>query len=172
MSLVETIRDRFSYQDGSILVKKSGQWKGKVGDEAGTVRPDGRRVIQVKGKRLFTHQVVWLMFNDKLPETTIDHKDRDPTNNRIGNLRPATMSEQHLNRGLSPINTSGFKGVSFKGGVKGKPWRATFRDKHLGYFASPEEAARAYDNRASEEACEFTVFNFQKGEDAELRRIK
>lgn len=32
------------------------------------------------------------------PEDTVDHEDRDPTNNRWSNLRKATMKEQCANR--------------------------------------------------------------------------
>ena len=163
MDLVEIIRNRFYYEDGKILVKRSGQWKGKVGQEAGTSsRKDGRRIIQVSGKRFFTHQIVWLMFNDSLPDTTIDHKDRDCNNNRIENLRAATRTEQQVNKRLSSQNTSGFRGVSFRKEIKAKPWRATVGDIHLGYYATAEEAASVYDEKALEMYGEFACLNFKE----------
>lgn len=165
--LRETILDRFRYDDGKVFVKKSGQWKGKVGDEAGSPRPDGRRVIQVKGTRLFTHQIVWLIHNDDLPEGTIDHKDTDPTNNRIENLRAATDSQQQGNKRLQVNNTTGYKGVNYRKDVKEKPWRAFIKDDgktiHLGYFATKEAAARAYDSAALEKFGDFAQLNFKEG---------
>lgn len=47
-------------------------------------------------------------FEDK---PTIDHKDRDKTNNSLYNLKWATYREQCINQGMRSDNTSGVKGV-------------------------------------------------------------
>jgi len=163
--LLEVIRERFEYADGQVRVLKAGQWKGKKGALAGNVRPkDGRIIIQIKGARLFAHQVVWLLFHDDLPETTLDHRDRDPTNNRIENLRPASLSEQQGNKTRQANNTSGFRGVSRAHNHMTKPWLATINQggkaKHLGYFVSAEEAARAYDAAAIAQFGAYASTNF------------
>ena len=163
--LLETIRERFYYDDGKVRVKKAGKWKGKEHELAGTVRPkDGRVIIQIKTARLFAHQVIWLLFNDNLPDTSIDHADNDCTNDKIENLRPANRSEQQGNKALQQNNTSGFKGVSYKKGVKAKPWFAYIshenRTINLGYFSTPEEAAQAYDSAAKAKFGEFAKTNF------------
>lgn len=162
--LLEVIRERFRYHDGKVLVKKAGQWKGKEGAEAGFSRPDGRIIIQIKGQRLFAHHVVWLLFNRNLPQTTLDHADRDPTNNRIENLRPAQAWEQQGNKTRQCNNKSGYRGVSHAPKHKSKPWLAVIKDgekqRHLGYFASPQEAARAYDAAAIEKFGAFASTNF------------
>lgn len=167
--LLDVIRERFRYEDGKVLVKKSGKWKGLVDTEAGTVRPDGRVVIQIKTKRLFAHQVVWLLFNDNLPDTSVDHKDRDRTNNRIDNLRPATTAEQQGNKALQRNNSSGYRGVSRAANHKTKPWLASIKEdgrrKHLGYFSTPEDAARAYDAAAIEKFGAFASVNFRGDKD-------
>lgn len=160
------IRNRFEYVDGKVIVKKAGQWKGLVGEEAGSVRHDGRRTIQVKGVRLFTHQVVWLLFNDVLPDGTIDHEDRDVTNNSISNLRPASESDQQGNKSVQINNTTGYKGVTFSDKRnKSKPWRAYIKDDgkavHLGYFQTAELAALSYDKAALEKFGDFAVLNFK-----------
>lgn len=68
---------------------------------------------------------------------TVDHIDRDPTNNRRSNLRYATRQQQLQNRG--------FKGVSQ---IKSGKWQARIMvngvRKYLGLFDSKEEAERAY----------------------------
>lgn len=168
--LKSEILDRFEYVDGKVFVKKAGQWKGKVGDEAGSLRPDGRRIVQVKNTLLFTHQVVWLIFNDDLPEGTIDHKDTDPSNNRIGNLREATGTDQQGNKNVQSNNTTGYKGVSYSDTRnKTKPWRAYIKDQgkavHLGYFATAETAAKAYDIAALEKFGNFALLNFKESID-------
>ncbi len=159
------LRDRFQYADGKLLVKKSGRWRGRVGEEAGTARPDGRRVVQFKGKRLFNHQIIWLIFNDDIPEGfTIDHEDRNPLNNRIENLRLATSSEQQGNKTLQSNNSSGYRGVSYCGSKnKSNPWAANIKHDgvttHLGYFKTAEEAANAYNTAATKKFGAFASLN-------------
>lgn len=169
-SLRDEVRDRFEYVEGKVLVKKAGQWKGLVGEEAGTVRKDGRYSIQIKGVRLFTHQVVWLLFNDQLPDTTIDHKDNDHSNNKIGNLRSASGTDQQGNKGIQINNSTGYKGVSYSTNRnKSKPWRAYIKDQgkavHLGYFCTAEAAAQAYDLAATEKFGDFALLNFKEFND-------
>lgn len=58
-------------------------------------------------------------------------------------------------------NTSGYRGVHQRKDRKGSPvWRAIFRSKSLGQFATPEEAARAYDAKAKEMYGEKAKLNF------------
>jgi hypothetical protein len=79
-----------------------------------------------------------------------DHADRNGLNNQRSNLRPATSSESMANRPLFSNNQSGFKGVYRIGSDR---WRAQIRVdrklRHLGYFRTAEEAARAYDEAAN-----------------------
>lgn len=99
----------------------------------------------------------------------VDHEDRDGLNCTRGNLRAATPKQNHGNVGAYQTNTSGYKGVSI---VKRKyplerPWVAQIlylgRQRGLGYFASPESAARAYDEWAWAQWGEFAHLNFPRG---------
>ena len=59
----------------------------------------GQDYAQVSGKQV--HLVVWRTFRPNDPpvgDETIDHKDRDETNNALHNLRRATKSEQICNQ--------------------------------------------------------------------------
>lgn len=87
-----------------------------------------------------------------------DHINGDPLDNRRGNLRCASRAENAMNRGPSAVNTSGFRGV-YPRHVNGK-WAAKLKRRHLGYFATKEEAARAYDAAAREMFGEFAYLNF------------
>lgn len=76
---------------------------------------------------------------------TVDHADRDGLNNRRSNLRPATAPQNNANSKLNKRSVSGFKGVS----KQSSGWLATISAKgkptYLGYYDTPQDAARAYD---------------------------
>jgi hypothetical protein len=65
-----------------------------------------------------------------------------------------------VNRKKYTNNTSGYKGVNFQCGK----WHAKITHHltqyHLGYFNTPEEAARAYDNAAKKRHGIFARLNF------------
>lgn len=91
-----------------------------------------------------------------------DHIDRDRSNNAAANLRRASPSQNAANSGPRASNRSGFKGVSFFK-LRGV-WRATVthlgKQKHLGYFESAKDAAKAYDKAAASLFGEFAYLNF------------
>lgn len=89
----------------------------------------------------------------------IDHWDRDGLNNRRINLRTADEIGNHANSRLRNDSLSGYKGVSK---YRGK-WRAVIRFARkqftIGYFKSPVEAAKAYNDKAVELFGEFASLN-------------
>lgn len=91
----------------------------------------------------------------------IDHRDRNGLNNQRSNLRWATKAQQRCNQALRRDSKTGFKGVNL---VRGKYWSATIRANnttfYLGYFATAEDAARAYDAKARELHGDFAYVNF------------
>jgi hypothetical protein len=82
--------------------------------------------------------------------TIIDHLDGNGLNNTRSNLRFVTSSQNAQNTRKAHGKTSAYKGVSWHSS-KGK-WRAVIKQSgkstHIGYFASEELAAEAYDNTA------------------------
>jgi len=94
----------------------------------------------------------------------VDHKDRDTLNNQDNNLRPCTRAQNCWNQKIRRTNTSGYKGVNFKLGCPENPWvaRLSFNNKriHIGYFSTPREAAKAYDQKAQELFGNFALLNF------------
>lgn len=67
-----------------------------------------------------------------------------------GHLRVTDHASNAMRRLKSVNNTSGYKGVSWHKGVK--KWTAQIRcsgkGRHIGYYADPISAARAYDREA------------------------
>ena len=112
----------------------------------------------LKGRTIVLHRLLLGLLES--PKTVfVDHEDRNGLNNRRSNLRIATNSENQRNATKqSPVkrkSISRFKGVSkFSRKNTRKPWRATImflgKSKHLGSYSTELEAAKAYNDAASE----------------------
>jgi hypothetical protein len=106
----------------------------------------GYRYIKVDRRMYGEHQLAWFYMTGRWGRPTIDHRDRDVTNNRWNNLRQATASQNNANRRRPRHNTSGYKGVC-RCRHSGK-WRALIsrngRTIYLGKFATPKAAHAAY----------------------------
>ena len=81
-----------------------------------------------------------------------DHANGNGLDNRRANLRESTRAQNAANRRMHVTNPSGFKGVRRRADNPKSPWTARIcvdrKERHLGYFATAEEAARAYDAAA------------------------
>lgn len=96
----------------------------------------------------------------------VDHRDGNGLNNSRTNLRQCSPSQNKANARLYRNNSSGFKGVSWC--AQSGKWSAHIRPfnhklKHLGYFDSRIEAAKAYDSAALEHFGEFARTNKMMG---------
>lgn len=127
---------------GEFTWRRRGRRQGK---RAGAVA-NGSRRIGLYGRYYEEQRLAWFYMTGAWPESKINHADLNRSNNRWGNLRPATNSQISSNSRIYSNNTSGFKGVSLDS-RKGR-WRATIRKDgclhHLGYFHMREEAHAAY----------------------------
>lgn len=94
----------------------------------------------------------------------LDHINRNPFDNRKSNLRFCTNSQNGANRiyKTKRPKSSKYKGVSFHKQHRkfGANIKVMYKAKHLGYFDTEEEAARAYDKAAKYYFGEFAVLNF------------
>jgi hypothetical protein len=93
----------------------------------------------------------------------IDHINGDGLDNRRCNLRTASHADNQRNRGKQRNNQAGFKGVHINKRVVVTRYVATLnlngKCVHIGTFATPEEAARAYDLAAAKYHGEFACLN-------------
>lgn len=157
----DLVREVFHYdpETGLFRWRVSFSNRVRVGDIAGTIRPDGRRLLRFDGRLVLASRLAFLYMSGRWPKDQMDHADMDPSNDRWSNLREANNSQNNANR---RFHTSRFKGVRFF--KKCNRWAAYIRgdncQRHLGMFSSEEEAARAYDAAAMERYGEFARLNF------------
>ena len=138
---------------------------GKAGERAGSKTRYGYRMISVKGFACFEHRLAWLFGHGELPpdDMTIDHINGVRDDNRLSNLRLATMRQNSQNA-RPKGKSSAYKGVSYD--TRTGKWVSTIRveGRHtfLGYHASEIDAARAYDAAASRYFGAFARLNTQE----------
>ena len=132
---------------GLVWVKP--RWEKDVGKACSAI------VRDKDGHRHMSHRLVWALHHGDPGDYQIDHKDRDRTNNTIGNLRLATPQQNQHNR-TNYAGKSLFKGV---GQHPNGRWRARLDGVVIGYYSTEEEAALAYNEAALKLHGEFAVLN-------------
>lgn len=92
------------------------------------------------------HRVCWALHYGQWPQKEIDHKNCNPIDNRIINLREATSSQNNGNQRKLTPKTSHLKGAFFN--KKEKVWKSRIIHEgvtyELGSFATDTEAHQAY----------------------------
>jgi len=143
----EYVRSILDYNpETGVFTWKEGRQRVKKGAIAGTTQASGYIRIMVDGRHYQAHRLAWLFYYGEWPKGHLDHKDRNPANNVISNLRECTFSENHQNSTRSRGSTSKYQGVSWY--KKTGKWRARIRVNNklisLGHFDDEVEAAKAY----------------------------
>lgn len=111
------LQRRFRYHPSGYLVRKvktaPNTWVGQV---VQGYRRYGYRYIFTKGKdrkqkRIALHRAIFAVVHGRFPKGILDHRDRDPSNNRIENLREVDLYQNAFNRKLDTRNKSGYRGL-------------------------------------------------------------
>lgn len=145
---LDYIREHLNYnpENGIVSWIKSPRYHGNViGLEAGGIDAYGYRRIKCRGRNLKTHRIAWFLYYGVMPEDFIDHKNHNPLDNRIINLREADYISNGRNQRKYSSNTSGYSGVTWN--KKLSKWRAQIKVSgkfiYLGYFEHIDEAIAA-----------------------------
>lgn len=140
-------------------------WNAKhAGHEAFTATdPSGYRHGKVNGKVYQAHRIIWKIVHGNDP-VAIDHRNGNPSDNSLDNLRECTVAENSRNYSKQRAGqSSSYRGVCWV--KRDQKWAATISNgqggkRSLGNYENEEDAARAYDAAAIEMHGEFATLNF------------
>jgi hypothetical protein len=137
----EFLSELFEYKDNQLYWKVDRIANRLKGKPAGCL--DGKGYLQTKIKNVLykNHRLIFMMQHGYVPDI-IDHVDGNPLNNKIANLRPATISQNAMNAKVYCTNKSGVQNVSWH--KKAKKWEVKLQIKgkriHFGAFEDIELA--------------------------------
>lgn len=131
------------YKDGLLFWKRNNKL-------AGTTAKTGYSKVQINKIIYSSHRLIWVLFNKEIPlNKQIDHIDRNPSNNKIENLRLVDSVSNALNRNCKISNT-GIRGVSKDRDYYKVSFTVNCKSIHVGNYKNLEEAKKAaekyYDN--------------------------
>lgn len=152
---------RYDPETGDLYYRensdKPAQWNKKWANKIAGKKNHRYAFTKINQVEYMNHRLIWKMMTGNDPVRLLDHKDQNPHNNRIENLREADDVQNQYNTKLLSSNHSGHRGVSWN--KRYKVWKVAIRlpDKrvHLGCFKDFDAACKAYDEIAIELHGEF-----------------
>lgn len=155
------IEKHFYYKDGDLYNKTTRSSTCIKDAASGTVNKKGYKYVCLNRKVYRAHRLIYAMHYGEIPDGfAIDHKDGNPLNNNIDNLRIATPSQNSRNKKAAMSNNKlGTLGVSLDKWNKTNPYRARIKVdgkyKSVGSFSLLSDAVSAYQNARLEHYGEF-----------------
>ena len=160
--IVERLRANIKYDPATgILTWITDQSNGKfkAGREVGYVS-HGYRRFGFNGRKMSSHVAAWAIYHGEMPLGIVDHKNRNPLDNRISNLRVATKAQNSYNQKIAKNNKTGLKGVQLRSNGKyHAEISAGGKRIPLGLFPDKLSAAQAYNKAATALHGEFAHVN-------------
>jgi HNH endonuclease len=147
----ETLQKLFEYREGELYWKVDRRGNLVAGRRAGSRHKFSngaqRWIITINNRHYYRSRLIWLLVHGEWPNE-LDHRNRNPLDDRIENLRPAIHSFNNAN--CAGRASSGVKGVY----AHGRGWQSKInvdgRSVYLGKFDSKEEAQKAFRNKHRE----------------------
>lgn len=148
----EMLRERFDYhKDGYFIHKRSTPKRHKAGSLliTKTCHKGGRKDLKIFGRYQSYSRMIFLWHHGYLPEV-VDHINRDPSDDRIENLRASNRVLNRANASFSKRNKNKYKGVVYQHRGYVAQLRSNNTCFYLGRYKTAEEAALAYNKKALE----------------------
>lgn len=137
----ELVKELYEYKEGHLYHKKR-RFRVTVGSKVGHIGVGGYGYTFVHCNHIMVHRLIFLWHHGHLPKF-IDHKNGDRSDNRIENLRPATIFENARNRGLAKNNTTGVTGVKIDHSKYRAAINVNKKRISLGTYKTLEQATEA-----------------------------
>ncbi len=138
----EELKKNLNYNPGTGIFKWKVANNGriKIGNIAGYKNNDGYIQIKVNKKIYYAQRLAWLYMEGYFPENTMDHIDRNPSNNKWDNLRHVSKTCDVRSRKKFKNNKSGIVGVYLD--EKTNKWKVQITNNkkqiYLGIFKEDE----------------------------------
>lgn len=133
----------YNPETGVFIWKDSKSNRAKNGSVAGCVGRGGYRYINLDGRPFPAHRLAWMYVYGEMPKYHIDHINRNPSDNRISNLRDVPQSFNCRNANISKNNTSGDNGVRKIDDRYQATIKFNYKHYYLGRFKTRDEAIAA-----------------------------
>ena len=109
---------------------------------AGSRNPRGYIKIAISKKHYMAHRLIWLYHKGWLPEA-LDHKNGNPSDNRLGNLRAATQMENRWNSRRRQKTSTNVKGLYLRDGKYYEAHVCTnYKRYYIGRFIRKSDAIK------------------------------
>ena len=160
MLTLEWLRKTLDYDPstGQFRWKTRPSSKCKIGEIAGGVcKTDGYRHIRLQKHPYRCARLAIFITTGRFPENYVDHINGDKADDRISNLREATVVQNGQNTRVRSDCASGLKGAHFnqRRGKYTSSIKVGATVKNLGAFDTAEEAHFAYSEAAKRYFGEF-----------------
>lgn len=147
----EQLRELVIYNPdtGAMVWRKPPRRGIAAGSPVGNISPGHPyRQCSIRGIRTYVHRLAWLYVYGQWPVGLVDHINRDPTDNRIANLRVVdhVTNAQNIDRAFRGRRAGTMLGayLDARDGRWSSAIRVDGRKVNLGRFATEQEAHAAY----------------------------
>ncbi|WP_321944668.1 HNH endonuclease [Burkholderia cenocepacia] len=125
----------------------------------------GYLVVRVNGHNRRVHRLVWEIHYSVDAPPVMDHENHVRGDNRIANLRRATLCSNNQNAMRKPGSTCPYRGVRYERHIGKYRAQITVGGKYinLGFHTDPEICAHRYNRAAIELHGEFAILNAVSG---------
>ena len=121
------LRELLAYDEAGLLRwRVSPKFDIAVGSIAGNLnKHSGYYEITIRGKSYKVHRLIFMWHHGYMPENPVDHRDRNPLNNKIDNLREVSIQCNNRNCNVRVDNKTQVIGVFFH--KQSRKWEAKVR---------------------------------------------